>query len=181
MTTVQIESEENIIGLGWQIADVQYFFSGVEGPLYYGHNGDFFGFKAGMWYNSENKKGTIVLTNGDSFDGGANIWWEIDKYAQLTDIEDVSTTIITEFLLQQNYPNPFNPSTTIEFTLPKSAFVELKVYNILGKVVSTLVSKKLNQGSHTYTFDGRNRASGIYYYQLFAGDYREVKKMLLLK
>jgi len=85
------------------------------------------------------------------------------------------------YTLSQNYPNPFNPSTTIEFTLPKSDFVELKVYNILGKEVSTLVSTKLNQGNHTYTFDGNTLASGIYYYQLVAGDYREVKKMILLK
>jgi hypothetical protein len=85
------------------------------------------------------------------------------------------------FKLDQNYPNPFNPSTTIEFSLPKYEFVELKIYNILGKEVSTLVSKKLNQGNHTYTFDGKNLASGIYYYQLVAGDYREVKKMILLR
>jgi flagellar hook assembly protein FlgD len=83
--------------------------------------------------------------------------------------------------LYQNYPNPFNPSTTIEFTLPQSESVELKVYNILGKEVTTLVSKKLNQGNHTYTFDGTNLASGIYYYQLVAGDHREVKKMILLR
>ncbi len=87
----------------------------------------------------------------------------------------------TDFVLSQNYPNPFNPSTTIKFTLPKSEFVELKVYNILGKEVATLVSNKLNQGNHTYTFDGKNLASGIYYYQLVAGDYREVKKMILLR
>jgi hypothetical protein len=89
--------------------------------------------------------------------------------------------LFRNYLLSQNYPNPFNPSTTIEFTLPKSEFVELKVFNILGKKVSTLVSNKLNQGNHTYTFDGKNFASGIYYYQLVAGDYREVKKMILIR
>jgi flagellar hook assembly protein FlgD len=57
----------------------------------------------------------------------------------------------------------------------------LKVYNILGKEVSTIVSKRLNQGNHTYTFDGKNLASGIYYYQLVAGEYRGVKKMILIK
>lgn len=88
---------------------------------------------------------------------------------------------VKSFIVKQNYPNPFNPSTTIEFTLPKSEFVELKVFNILGSEVSTLVSKKLDQGNHTYTFDGKNLASGIYYYQLVAGDYSEVKKMVLLK
>ena len=89
--------------------------------------------------------------------------------------------IPNDYTLYHNYPNPFNPSTTIEFTLPKSEFVELKVYNILGKEVTTLVSKKLNQGNHTFQFDGRNLASGIYYYQLVSGEYREVKKMVLMK
>lgn len=65
--------------------------------------------------------------------------------------------------------------------LPYSEFVELKIYNILGKEVTILVSKKLNQGSHTYQFDGKNLASGVYYYQLVAGEYREVRKMVLMK
>jgi len=86
-----------------------------------------------------------------------------------------------EFSLKQNYPNPFNPSTTIKFQIPTSEFITLKVYNILGEEVATLVSKKLNIGNHTYTFDGKNLASGIYYYQLVAGDYREVRKMIMLK
>ena len=85
------------------------------------------------------------------------------------------------YFLEQNYPNPFNPSTTIQFTLHKSEFVDLKVFNILGKEVSTLVTKKLNSGNHTYQFDSKNLASGVYYYQLVAGDYREVKKMILLR
>ena len=84
-------------------------------------------------------------------------------------------------LLVQNYPNPFNPSTTIKFSLPKSEFVELKVYNTLGEEVSTLISNKLNQGNHTFTFDGTYLVSGIYYYQLVAGKYLEVKKMILIK
>ncbi len=96
---------------------------------------------------------------------------------------------VTHSALLQNYPNPFNPTTTIEFTLPKSEFVELKVYNLLGKEVAKLVSANLRQGNHTYTFDGRKLASGVYYYQLVAGDpstgsgqrYREVKKMILIR
>ena len=86
-----------------------------------------------------------------------------------------------EFALKQNYPNPFNPSTSIEFSLPKPEYVELKVYNIIGEQVVTLVSNKLNSGNHTYQFDGKNLASGVYYYQLTAGEYREVKKMILLR
>lgn len=110
-------------------------------------------------------------------------WQEIYKTAKsTTNIENnFYNSTPSNYNLSQNYPNPFNPSTTIEFSLPKSELVELKVYNILGKEVATLVSNKLNQGNHTYTFDGKNLASGIYYYQLVAGDYRQVKKMILLK
>jgi len=107
----------------------------------------------------------------------------IALYQQAAAIEDgrFSEPVPGEYFLAQNYPNPFNPSTIIEFTLPKSEFVELIVFNILGKEVSTLVYKKLNQGKHAYTFDGKNLASGIYTYQLVAGEYREAKKMILLK
>jgi len=86
-----------------------------------------------------------------------------------------------DFNLKQNFPNPFNPSTTIEFTLPNTEFVELKVYNIVGKEVATIVSNKLSQGKHSYIFDSENLVSGVYYYQLIAGDYNSVKRMVLIK
>ena len=98
----------------------------------------------------------------------------VDGIADASDIPD-------RFNLSQNYPNPFNPSTTIKFQIANSEFTTLRVYNTLGKEVATLVSNKLNPGSHAYTFDGMNLASGVYYYQLVAGDYREVKKMILLR
>jgi hypothetical protein len=116
------------------------------------------------------------LTNGEHFTATGII--NFTTITSLTGNENKSPKM---FSLNQNYPNPFNPSTTIEFILPKSEFVKLKVYNILGKELFTLVSKKLNQGNHTYTFNGSNLASGVYYYQLVAGDYREVKKMIILR
>jgi hypothetical protein len=112
----------------------------------------------------------------------AHIGYATSPIDTVTGIKDnIQINVSQDFDLAQNYPNPFNPSTTIEFTLPISEFTTLKVYNILGKEVATLVSSKLNQGNHTYTFDGKNLASGIYYYQLVAGEYREVKKMILLR
>ena len=87
----------------------------------------------------------------------------------------------TKYTLSQNYPNPFNPTTTIEFQIPNSQFTTLKVYNLLGEEVATLINRKLKQGKYTCTFDGRHLASGLYFYQLVAGDYKEVKKMLLVK
>jgi hypothetical protein len=124
--------------------------------------------------------GYIITGGTQSCDSCYHDVWIVKIGAEITNMEEYRQTRKVYFL-SPNYPNPFNPSTTIDFTLPKSEFVELRVFNILGKEVATLVSKKLNQGSHTYTFDGKNLASGIYYYQLMVGDYREVKKMILLK
>jgi len=125
------------------------------------------------------RDGSILKTT----DGG-NSWIDLTPAVIISEIEEDEKgdkQLPNQFKLSQNYPNPFNPSTTIEFTLPKSEFVELKIFNILGKEVATLVSKNLNQGNHTYTFNKKNLASGVYYYQLVAGDYREVKKMILLR
>jgi Secretion system C-terminal sorting domain len=83
--------------------------------------------------------------------------------------------------LSQNYPNPFNPSTRIEFTLAKESSVDLKVFNILGQEVATLVHGNLTSGSHAVTFDAKNLASGIYIYRITAGDYTSAKRMMLLK
>jgi hypothetical protein len=83
--------------------------------------------------------------------------------------------------LSQNYPNPFNPITTIEFTLPKTSEVSLKIFNILGEEVATLVSDRLSTGSYSYEWDASNHASGVYLYRLQAGDYVETKKMILMR
>ena len=88
---------------------------------------------------------------------------------------------LERFKLNQNYPNPFNPSTTIEFDLPKSSEVSLKVYNILGEEVATLLSGSLLSGSHSVEWDASNLASGVYLYRLQAGDYVETRKMVVMK
>jgi len=85
------------------------------------------------------------------------------------------------YALYQNYPNPFNPSTTIVFTLPRPEYTTLKIYNILGAEVAALVSDKLQAGLHKYTFDGSRLASGVYYYKIRSGEFRDVKKMILLR
>jgi len=110
-------------------------------------------------------------------------------YEGITGLFEFGDVVVPgDYVLRQNYPNPFNPVTKIEFTLPKSEYVELKVYNILGKEVATLVSKNLNHGNHIYQFDGSMLASGIYYYKIEVGDparrtgqFQDVKKMILIK
>ena len=93
------------------------------------------------------------------------------------------------FNLSQSYPNPFNPSTTIEFYISQTGFVTLKVYNILGEVVTTLINEELNVGTYTTHWNASGVASGVYLYRLQAGDpstgsgqsFIETKKMVLMK
>lgn len=91
------------------------------------------------------------------------------------------TVVPAEFQLKQNYPNPFNPNTAIEFTLPKTSFVRLKIYNVLSEEVATLVSDKLPAGNYKRGWSAVNMTSGMYYYRLQAGDFIAVRKLLLLK
>jgi hypothetical protein len=100
----------------------------------------------------------------------------------LTDVKEVKgTTLPTEFALEQNYPNPFNPTTNIEFALPKQAKVTLKVYNLLGQEVATLVNQTLGAGHHVTTFDAGKLASGTYIYRLSADNVVKTSKMMLVK
>ncbi|MEJ2051384.1 MAG: T9SS type A sorting domain-containing protein, partial [Calditrichota bacterium] len=93
-----------------------------------------------------------------------------------------SQSLPNKFSLSQNYPNPFNPTTTINFNLPKASNVTLKIFNILGEEVATLVSKRLPAGSHSYQWSRTGGiASGIYLYRLRAGNFVETKKMVLLR
>ena len=89
--------------------------------------------------------------------------------------------IPAEFALGQNFPNPFNPSTTINYELPASNFVTLKIYDLTGKEVMTLVNENQNAGRYTATFNGANLASGMYFYKITAGEFTFVRKMVLIK
>jgi hypothetical protein len=86
-----------------------------------------------------------------------------------------------EYALEQNYPNPFNPSTVLSYTLPVSGRVSLKVFNVLGEEVASLVNEEKAAGSHKVNFNGANLASGVYFYTLRAGEFTTTRKMLLTK
>ena len=86
-----------------------------------------------------------------------------------------------EYTLHQNYPNPFNPTTTISFDLMESSFASLKVYNLMGQEVVTVVSGVMERGRHVATFDAADLPSGVYIYRLEAGDFMDQKKMMLMK
>lgn len=98
-----------------------------------------------------------------------------------TGITDIGTTAPKEFTLYQNYPNPFNPTTNFEFEIADFGFVSLKVYDIRGVEVRTLISSKLKAGTYKITFDGSGLPGGVYFYRLTAGGFNITKKMVLVK
>lgn len=105
----------------------------------------------------------------------------IVKVDNTVGVEDEDGSLPTKYSLSQNYPNPFNPSTVINFSVPKTGQVILKVYNILGQEITTLVNEEITVGSHSVRFDGSGLSSGLYLYSIEAENYRETKKMVLVK
>jgi photosystem II stability/assembly factor-like uncharacterized protein len=110
---------------------------------------------------------------------GSGIW----RYslAKMQTDELFANELPTNFSLMQNYPNPFNPTTNVQFSIPNVQFVTLKVFDILGKEVATLVNEKLNAGTYEATFNALQYPSGVYFYRLITDGFIETKKMLLIK
>ncbi|MDP2301916.1 MAG: glycoside hydrolase family 2 TIM barrel-domain containing protein [Ignavibacteria bacterium] len=99
-----------------------------------------------------------------------------------TSVENESEHLIPdEYLVKQNYPNPFNPETTIEYQIPSTGMVELKVYNVLGEEVTTVVNEFKNAGTYKVNFNGSELSSGVYFYELRADNFKEIKKLIILK
>jgi len=110
--------------------------------------------------------------------------WFPSKKAEwlVTDVKENETNNIpSSFSLEQNYPNPFNPTTVINYSIPKNSNVVLKVYNILGKEIATLVNGQQSAGSHNVSFNASNLASGVYFYSIQSDGFSSTKKMMLLK
>ena len=101
--------------------------------------------------------------------------------SEIVSVEDVTNESPTNYTLNQNYPNPFNPSTTISFSLPSKEFVTLKIYDALGKEITTLVNEEIQPGTYQKEWSAGDLSSGVYFYRLQAGKYSETKKLLLLK
>lgn len=113
--------------------------------------------------------------------GGNPYWMDANViYNLITDIKNEQSNP-TGYNLFQNYPNPFNPSTTIKYALNTQSHVKLNITNVLGEIVSEAINEVQEAGMHQYNFNAANLSSGIYFFQLVAGNYREVKKMVLLR
>ncbi|MBE2279872.1 MAG: T9SS type A sorting domain-containing protein [Ignavibacteriaceae bacterium] len=106
---------------------------------------------------------------------------DFDGSFEYSNTVSVNLRVPSNYVLSQNYPNPFNPSTKIEFSIPVTANVKISVYNALGEYVQTLMNSALEAGSHSVIFDATNLPGGVYLYSIESGDYKETKKMTLLK
>ena len=95
--------------------------------------------------------------------------------------ESHTENIPQDFSLHQNFPNPFNPSTVIKYDLPKEGFVKIKIYDLTGREIRSLVNEFKQAGSYSTVFNGANLSSGVYFYKLETENFRQIKRMVLLK
>lgn len=99
----------------------------------------------------------------------------------VTDVEKLNTEIPVDYILEQNYPNPFNPSTSIRFSIPEAGFVSLKVFNLLGEEVASLLNEEKLAGNYEVSFKVSDLSSGIYFYSISSNNFTQTKKMIILK
>lgn len=137
---------------------------------------------------SNNSSYTVAGTAGQPLVGSTSSsshfmkagFWFLSR-AIVTVVEDISHTLPTEFRLEQNYPNPFNASTVIRFALPEPSAVTLRLFDVLGREVGTVVDKKLQPGEYKIHLEAKDLPSGVYIYQLQAGSFVQHRKMVLTK
>ena len=168
-----------------------------------GSGSDFFAAEGGSVYRSTDHGATWAASFTGSIGGlnhldfgvnGSNVYgWTVSAGGSIAafsgTVSSVASSISSfpsEFALDQNYPNPFNPSTKIQFEIPASSRVSLKIYNSLGEEVATLVDNIMNAGTHSVEWNGKNHfnstvASGVYFYRLTAENFVQTKKMLMIK
>jgi len=138
----------------------------------------------GMDFRDNSEKITEAGVSDWEFESYDNLFHIIrvdTKPKPVTNIGQGDNDIPQDFSLSQNYPNPFNPSTNITFSLPKKSIVLLKVFDLLGREVVTLMRQEKSAGTYHVTFDASKLPSGVYFYRLTAGDFTQVKKMLMIK
>lgn len=121
----------------------------------------------------------IGVTEDASHINQIGFWYQTEDV--IVSVEQISETIPQECRLEQNYPNPFNPTTTIVFAIPEPSQVTLKLFDMLGREVATLVDGEKEAGEYRVVFDAGGLANGVYCYRIWAGGYSQFKKLVLLK
>jgi hypothetical protein len=160
-----------------------------------------------MFPNASGKSFSISLNQTVQVDVSTSInseIWNVNELGYLVFIQDAQTKMVHQsefmtydqilttdvktevslpnnFSISQNFPNPFNPSTTIKYALPEAAYVNIKIFNVIGKEIATLVNEEKQAGNYQTEFNASNIPSGVYFYRIVAGNYSETKRMILLK
>jgi hypothetical protein len=151
------------------------------GGIYLSTNNGMNWIQKNQGFNTVSLVSALLIANNYIFAGDRDnsVWRR--SYAEIIGINKISSEVPSSYSLSQNYPNPFNPSTKIRYDLPKNGFVKLVVYDMLGQEVAKLVNETLKPGTFETTFDGSQRASGVYFARLEAGSYKHIIKMLMIK
>ncbi len=136
-----------------------------------------------LWENNSwtDDDGAFTISNPEGYLAEFIAAKVLIYYSNVTGLKNNETLKVSNFYLSQNYPNPFNPSTTINYSIPKSSFVTIKVYNILGRKITTLVNAEKLAGNYSVHFNAAKLASGVYIYKINAGKYSKSKLMILEK
>lgn len=148
--------------------------------------GSYSQFNIEIYYISEDVPDTAIIAvfiagNGGFPNVGSKMFVDDLAWSNSTDVKDLGNGIPQNFELMQNFPNPFNPSTKIRYSIPEISFATIKVYDMLGNEVATLVDEEQAAGNYETDFNAAGLSSGMYFYTLKAGNFVETKKMLLLK
>ena len=121
----------------------------------------------------------IGITSNGNEAVQSGFWYGLEEV--VTRVEETQETVPTEFKLVQNYPNPFNPTTTIQYSIASATHVTLRVYDMLGREVATLVDEEMQPGSYQTTFSAAELPSGLYFYRIQAADFQQVRKLTVVK
>jgi hypothetical protein len=124
---------------------------------------------------------SLIIFNHYLFAGAENGIFRRPLSQMISNVNDKQIDLPINFSLQQNYPNPFNPTTTINYSVPKPGIIKIKVYDLLGRVVVTLVNENKPVGNYSVQFNAAKLTSGIYFYRMESGSFSQTKKLLLLK
>lgn len=177
-SNIYVTGRSTGIGTNWDIVTIKYNISGMQEWIAT-YNGISNREDLGKIVKIDNDNNVIIT--GTTFNQSSNQDIVTIKYSQPNGIQPLHNSLPSYVKLFQNYPNPFNPTTNIEFQVSELRLAQLKIYDILGKEIETLINENLKPGSYSIVWNSHNQPSGVYFYKLSAGDITETRKMIIIK